>query len=144
MHVGAALDHDHLSFVEAVESLANSMGIDVPRDESQRLARRYDDLFDLMGEIERFYQQALRDHSPAVEYLKQRGIDGATAKRFGIGYAPAGWDAIAGRFGKSKESADRLVAVGQVIRKDNGNHYDRFRDRRQSKNMLRRSVETID
>ena len=127
--LGFLMDHDHLSFVEAVESLANSMGIDVPRDESQRPAQRYDDLFDLMGEIERFYQQALRDHSPAVEYLKQRGIDGATAKRFGIGYAPAGWDAIASRFGKSKESADRLLAVGQVIRKDNGNQYDRFRDR---------------
>ena len=127
--LGFLMDHDHLNFVEAVESLANSMGIEVPREEGQRPARRYDDLFNLMGEIERFYQQALRDHPPAVQYLKDRGIDGATAKRFGIGYAPAGWDAVAIRFGKSKESEDRLQAVGQTIRKDNGSHYDRFRDR---------------
>jgi DNA primase len=127
--LGFLMEHDHMSFVEAVESLAGSMGIEVPREEGQRPARRYDELFDLMGEVERYYQQELRDHVTAVEYLKKRGIDGATAKRFGIGYAPAGWDGVLKKFGSSKESADRLHAVGQLIRKDSGSHYDRFRDR---------------
>ena len=127
--LGFLMDHDHMTFVEAVESLAGSMGIEVPREEGQRPARRYDELFTLMGEIERYYQQELRDHQPAVDYLKKRGIDGATAKRFGIGYAPAGWDAVLKKFGTSKEAEDRLLAVGQIIRKDSGKHYDRFRDR---------------
>ena len=127
--LGFLMEHDHMSFVEAVESLASTMGIEVPREESQRPARRYDELFDLMGEISRFYQQALRDNDTAVDYVKQRGIDGATAKRFKIGYAPAGWDAVLSKFGKSREASERLHAVGQVVRKDNGKHYDRFRDR---------------
>ena len=56
--LGFLMEHDHLSFVEAVESLANSMGIEVPREEGQRPARRYDELFGLMGEIERFYDNS--------------------------------------------------------------------------------------
>jgi DNA primase len=127
--LGFLMDHDHLSFVEAVESLAGSMGIEVPREEGQRPARRYDELFDLMGEIERYYQQQLRNDDAAVHYLKQRGIDGATAKRFGIGYAPAGWDSVLKKFGTSREAEERLLAVGQIVRKDSGSHYDRFRDR---------------
>jgi DNA primase len=127
--LGFLMEHDHMSFVEAVESLAGSMGIEVPREEGQKPARRYDELFSLMGEIERFYQQELRVNDAAVEYLKKRGIDGATAKRFGIGYAPAGWDGVLKKFGTSKEAEDRLLAVGQIIRKDSGSHYDRFRDR---------------
>lgn len=127
--LGFLMEHEHLSFVEAVESLANTMGIEVPRDEDQRPARRYDELFTLMNEIAQFYENELKNHSAAVEYLKQRGIDGSTAKRFGIGYAQAGWDSVLKKFGSSKESTDRLFAVGQIIRKDNGSHYDRFRDR---------------
>lgn len=127
--LGFLMDYDHMSFVDAVESLASSMGIEVPRDEGQQPARRYDDLFSLMGDIERYYQQQLRGHAPAVAYLKVRGIDGPTAKRFGIGYAPAGWDAVLKAFGTSHEATERLLATGQIIRKDNGSHYDRFRDR---------------
>ena len=127
--LGFLMAYDHMDFVEAVESLAGMMGIDVPREESQRPARRYDELFELMQKVEKHYQGELRSHQPAVDYLKARGIDGATAKRFGIGYAPSGWRHLVDKFGTSKEATDRLLAVGLIIRKDNGNHYDRFRER---------------
>ena len=127
--LGFLMDYDHLEFVEAVESLAGMMGIDVPREESQQPARRYDKLFELLQKVAKHYQGELRNHPPAVDYLKARGIDGATAKRFGIGYAPAGWSHVLDNFGQSKEAIDRLLAVGLIIRKDNGNHYDRFRER---------------
>jgi DNA primase len=123
------MKYDHMDFVEAVESLAGMMGIDVPREESQRPARRYDDLFLLMQKVEKRYQQQLRDHEIAADYLKSRGIDGATAKRFGIGFAPAGWSNLLDKFGTSKEGIDRLLALGLIVRKDNGSHYDRFRER---------------
>jgi DNA primase len=123
------MEYDHMEFVEAVESLAAMMGIDVPREESQRPARRHDELFLLMQKVEKHFQGALRNHQPAVDYLKARGIDGATAKRFGIGYAPSGWSYLLDKFGISKDATERLLAVGLIIRKDNGNHYDRFRDR---------------
>jgi DNA primase len=82
-----------------------------------------------MGKVERFWQKELRANSQAVDYLQQRGIDGATAQRFGIGYAPDGWSTVLDRFGASDDIIDRLLAAGLVIRKDNGRHYDRFRDR---------------
>ena len=123
------MEYDHMSFVEAVESLAGSMGMEVPRDESQRPAHRYDELFELLTKVERYYQANLSNNDAAEAYLQARGIDGATAKRFGIGYASAGWSAVLDKFGKSKELIERLLAVGLVIRKDNAGHYDRFRDR---------------
>jgi len=127
--LGFLMDYDHMEFVDAVESLAGMMGIEVPREESQRPARRYDELYELLQKAEKHYQGELRNHQPAVDYLKARGIDGATAKRFGIGFAPEGWNNLLDKFGQSKESIDRLLAVGLIIRKDNGNHYDRFRER---------------
>ena len=130
---GNALDflmqYDHMEFVEAVESLAGTMGVEVPREEDQRPARSYDALFDLVNRVARHFEAELKANAKAVAYLKNRGIDGATAKRFGIGYAPAGWSNVLDKFGTSKEAIDRLLATGLIIRKDNGKHYDRFRER---------------
>ncbi len=127
--IGFLMEYDHMSFVEAIENLASSMGVDVPRSEGDKPARRYDELFSLMDAVARHWQSCLKESSAAVEYLKQRGIDGSTAKRFGIGYAPDGWSNVLDKFGQSDEATERLLATGLVIRKDNGKHYDRFRDR---------------
>lgn len=127
--IGFLMEHDHLDFVEAVESLAGTMGIEVPREEGQRPVRTYDALFELIGRVSRYFEAEFKKHTPAIEYVKARGIDGATAKRFGLGYAPDGWSHVLDKFGTSKEAVDRLLAVGLIIRKDNGKHYDRFRDR---------------
>lgn len=127
--VGFLMDFDHMDFVEAIEALANTMGVEVPRDQTDKPARRYDELFELLANVEQLWRNRLKDSPAAVEYLKQRGVDGATARRFGIGYAPEGWSTVLDRYGKSPEAIERLLAAGLVIRKDNGRHYDRFRDR---------------
>ncbi len=127
--LGFLMEFEHLSFVDAVEALAGLMGVEVPREEGQRPARRFDELYEILSRVERYYQSALREHQPAVEYLKGRGIDGATAQRFGVGYAPAGWSSVLDKFGKTDDESERLLATGLIIRKDNGQHYDRFRER---------------
>ena len=127
--IGFLMEFEHMSFVEAIDSLASSMGVEVPRNESDRPARRYDELFSLMSSIEKHWQSSLRNDAAAARYLQQRGIDGETARRFGIGYAPDGWSNVLDKFGKTPEAAERLLASGLIIRKDNGKHYDRFRDR---------------
>ena len=127
--IGFLMEFDHMSFVEAIESLANSMGVEIPRSESDQPAKRYDELFSLMDAVARHWQSCLKETPEAVEYLKNRGIDGSTAKRFGIGFAPDGWSNVLDKFGQSEEATDRLLATGLVIRKDSGKHYDRFRDR---------------
>ena len=127
--LGFLMDYDHMSFVEAVETLAQTMGIEVPREEGERPAQRYDELFELMRRVERFFQDQLRSNDPAIDYLKRRGVDGATAKRFGVGFAPEGWSTVLDKFGTSRQAIDQLLAAGLIIQKDNGKHYDRFRNR---------------
>jgi DNA primase len=127
--VGFLMDYDHLGFVEAIEALAGMVGVDVPRTESDKPARRYDELFELNENVARRWRRKLAEHAPAVDYLKQRGIDGATAKRFGLGFAPEGWSMVLDRYGKTPEDTERLLAAGLIIRNDEGRHYDRFRDR---------------
>ncbi len=127
--IGFLMEFDHMSFVEAVESLASAMGVDVPRSESDRPARRYDELFSLLDSVARHWQTCLKNTPAAVEYVRRRGIDGSTARRFGIGYAPDGWSNLLDKFGQSPDAVERLLATGLIIAKDNGGHYDRFRDR---------------
>jgi DNA primase len=127
--IGFLMEFDHMSFVDAIDSLASTMGVEVPRSESDQPAKRYDELFSLMETVSRHWQACLKDNPTAVEYLQNRGIDGATAKRFGIGFAPDGWSNVLDKFGKSEEATERLLATGLIIRKDDGKHYDRFRER---------------
>ena len=108
------MEYDHMDFVEAVEALAGSMGVEVPREESQRPARSYDALFEQMARVDRYFQGELRKHEPAMDYLRKRGIDGTTAKRFGIGYAPSGWSNVLDKFGTSPDKIERLLATGPV------------------------------
>jgi len=127
--IGFLMDFEHLSFVEAIESLASSMGMEVPRKENSKSSQRYDSLLSLMENVAIFWQDNLKKTPSAIEYLKKRGIDGSTAKRFGIGYASNNWTKILDKFGKSKDGIENLLSTGLIIRKDNNKYYDRFRDR---------------
>lgn len=127
--IGFLMDHDHMNFVDAVETLAQMLGIEVPREEGDRPAQRNDELFELMRRAQLFFEDHLKNTPTAVDYLKNRGVDGATAKRFGVGYAPEGWSNVLDKFGTSKEAIERLLGVGLIIQKDNGRNYDRFRER---------------
>ena len=69
--IGFLMEYDHMSFVEAIESLAASMGVDVPREQGDRPARRYDELFSLMESVDKHWQKELRNH-PAVSYTHLR------------------------------------------------------------------------
>ncbi len=127
--IGFLMEHEHMSFVEAVEQLASMLGVDVPREDGDQPAQRYEELYALTAQVERYWQGKLKESDAPVAYLKQRSINGVTARRFGLGFAPDGWTDLLDRFGTSPAAVDRLLAVGLIIRKDNGRHYDRFRDR---------------
>jgi len=119
--------YDNMHFVDAVESLAESIGMEVPRDE--QAARRHSDnrpLYALLDAVAEFYQNALRDSNDAIAYLKARGLSGETAKRFGIGFAPDGWDALTLQF---PIESDALLKTGMLIKKDQQRSYQRFRNR---------------
>jgi len=131
------MEYDGIEFVDAVEVLAESLSIDIPREDSGQtqspttyIDRK--DLYQLMGDITRFYQQQLRTHSNSekvINYLKSRGLSGKTAKYFQIGYSPDGWDEVRKKFAINKQTEQQLIDAGMLISKDSGGSYDRFRDR---------------
>jgi DNA primase len=135
--LGFLMDYENLEFPAAVESLAESLGMTVPREQGdQRGDRRQErgqrDLYALMEEAARYYQRQLREHpdkSVAVDYLKGRGLTGEVAKRFDLGFAPPGWDNLLKALGTSEERKQQLKQTGMLVENDNGRVYDRFRDR---------------
>ena len=129
--IGFLMAYDNLEFPEAVEALAEMMGLEVPR-ESTGVPERKDDndeLYALLREADQIYRAALRSSEKAIAYLKKRGIDGPTAGRFGIGYAPDAWDTVLKQLGTSDARIGKLLQAGLVVANDSGRRYDRFRDR---------------
>ncbi len=131
--LGFLMDYANMGFVEAVEDLAGRQGLEVPREggEAPRQPSR-DPLYELVGAADRWYREQLRVHGAAgraVNYLKGRGISGRTARDFGLGYAPPGYDNILTALNGDETTRKRLVETGLLIEREDGRVYDRFRDR---------------
>ncbi|MDH3900757.1 MAG: DNA primase, partial [Gammaproteobacteria bacterium] len=128
------MEFEHMDFVEAVEDLAHMAGLEVPREagfESTPQASTQP-LYDLLEKASTYYQQQLRSHPQAgraVDYLKQRGLTGEVAARFGVGFAPPGWDNLLTTLGGTEEQRKLLVKTGMLVENEKGKIYDRFRDR---------------
>lgn len=123
------MNFDRLEFVEAVESLAQQLGLEVIREQSSGPSRpKVDpDLYDVLGKAEQFYRQSLRGADVAIDYLKKRGLTGEVARDFGIGYAPPGWQNL--REHLSDVSEKVLLEAGLITSSEKGRVYDRFRER---------------
>jgi DNA primase len=135
--LGFLMDHDHLSFVEAVEDLAARVGLDVPREEHAGVRQApppTDALFAMLEKAAELYRRELKDSERAKDYFKARGLTGDTAARFSLGYAPDSWDCVLQQFGASEGDRLKLLQVGLVIERErkagtSPGYYDRFRDR---------------
>lgn len=126
------MNFERLEFVEAVEMLAQSLGLEVPREQGRHRGPTRSDsdnepLYAALEQAEQFYRRSLRDAPAAIEYLKARGLTGEIARDFGIGYAPPGWQNITDQLSGAGEKV-RLDA-GLQIKNERGRVYDRFRDR---------------
>ncbi|NML61138.1 DNA primase [Massilia sp. RP-1-19] len=137
--IGFLIEYSGMGFVDAVKDLAQNVGMVVPdaddkippaqraQNQAQALA-----LSDAMTRACDFYRGQLRTAPNAIEYLKKRGLTGEICARFGMGYAPSGWDNLRSVF--PEYDALALVESGLVIDKvdEEGNkhkRYDRFRER---------------
>ena len=118
--------YENLEFVDAIETLASAAGMTVPY-ENNRLEKSKPS--GLVEKAVKFYQGNLNEKTApkAVEYLKDRKITGATAKKFNIGYAQDKWDGLLNHFGSDIPSKE-LDESGLFSRKDD-RFYDRFRGR---------------
>ncbi|HET9669701.1 MAG TPA: DNA primase [Casimicrobiaceae bacterium] len=128
--IGFLMDYAGKSFPEAVEALARDVGLEVPRTEQpgQREVReKTQDLTETLLVAARFYRAELKGSARAIDYLKRRGLTGAVAAHFGIGYAPPEWHGLGRVFPQYDDV--QLDAAGLVVSGDAGKRYDRFRDR---------------
>ena len=134
------MEYAGLSFVDAIEELAKSVGLTVPKasndglkivDQQQTIA-----LTQSLEKMMQWYQEQLKKNQRAINYLKNRGLSGEVAKRFGMGYAPDQWqnfESILGSY-DDDSTAKILAESGMMIQsEDEGStrvkRYDRFRDR---------------
>jgi DNA primase len=116
------MEYSGLGYVDAIEDLARSAGLDVPREE-----RTANDVA----------RQQLKGNTRAVEYLKGRGLTGEIAKRYALGYTPDGWQGLEAVFGSYANDgiAKTLLEGGLLIQGEQTDNsqpvkrYDRFRDR---------------
>lgn len=136
--IGFLMEYERFEFVEAVEELAARLGVEVQREETRTGGQSAPqapisrDLYDLMAQVNHFYQYQLRKNGKSntvIDYLKNRGLSGEIVKTFGIGFAPDEWDSVGRQFGKTPGISDQLLRCGLLIENDNNRRYDRFRDR---------------
>ena len=138
------MEYSGLGYVDAIEELARSAGLDVPREErtANDIAKQQQAiaLSEVMSSAADWYRQQLKNSNRAIDYLKGRGLTGEIAKRYALGYAPDGWQGLEAVFGPytNDDIAKILVEGGLVIQGEqpegasspqNVKRYDRFRDR---------------
>lgn len=134
--LGFIMDYERLDFREAVEGLAQSVGLEIPQDDPRTGNEAPRDqnkpLYETLERASKFYERALRQHPErhkVVNYLKGRGLTGEIARDFRIGFAPPGWDNLLQANGSDDTEQDLLMRSGMLVKNDKGRTYDRFRER---------------
>lgn len=123
-----------IDFPEALRRLAERAGVQLRAESPQQQAQKEENerLQDLLEEAVTFFRHQLQNTEagqPALAYLHERGLNDETIARFGLGYAPGGWEALTTQFLEKGHSADDLIAAGLISERDSGGHFDRFRNR---------------
>jgi DNA primase len=125
------MQHERLAFPEAIEALARIVGMEIPQT-GQTTVKKEDSLpvlFDLVSQVATYYYEQMRKSPRAIDYLKKRGISGAIAQQFQLGYALPSFNQLIPEFGKTEKEKKHLLDAGLIIKKNEGGDYDRFRDR---------------
>ena len=130
---GFVMRQDKLTFPEAVRTLAKTAGVALPEEGAARGGDSgREELLRIMDLAARFYGEALwgTGGRRGRDYLEGRGVDPQVARRFGLGYAPDGWDALLSFMRSERVSPEGLEKAGLALpRQSGGGFYDRFRGR---------------
>jgi DNA primase len=129
---GFLMRQDRLAFPEAVRTLAQRTGVELPTQRTPEVEGKLEGLRRVMTLAAQFYSEALwsGDGAKARAYIESRGVDLEVARRFGVGYAPEGWNVLLTQLGKEGVTDAALVAAGLALPRQNApGFYDRFRAR---------------
>ena len=135
--IGFLMEHAGMGFVEAVQDLAQQVGLQVPDDdispqEKERAAaarQKQATLTDVLEKAAEAYRRQLRESPRAIAYFKGRGVSGQVARDYGLGYAPEGWRNLASVFPQYDDTLLEESGLVIVNPDDGDKRYDRFRDR---------------
>lgn len=133
--LGFIMEYDRIDFIPAVEMLAKNVGLEVPREAASdpKVAKQKDNIFSILSASDRYYRQQLRNHEnaqSAINYLKNRGLSGQIAAKFGVGFAPSGWDNLLNHIGDEPSKQLLLEQSGMsIVKPEENKRYDRFRHR---------------
>jgi DNA primase len=130
--IGFIMRADNLDFLEAVEKLAGEAGLAVPQatPEEREKARRQKTLLETLEAAATFYESRLWSQAGAAarDYLRTRGLDADTIRRFRLGWAADDRQslrrALTADFGEAL-----LVEAGLLHRPEEGEAFDYFRNR---------------
>jgi len=129
---GFLMRQDRLAFPEAVRTLAQRSGVELPTQRTPEVEGKLEGLRRVMTLAAQFYTDALwaKDGARARAYVEGRGVDLDVARRFGLAYAPEGWNALLTHMAKEGVTDGELVAAGLALPRQNApGFYDRFRGR---------------
>ncbi len=128
---GFLMQHENLTFPEAVRSLAADVGVEVPETGGGPGRGVVDEVVAANREAFAFYRSALMspEGEAARRYLAGRGFDAETAERFGVGFAPDRWDGLVGALRKAGIAPEAGEKAGLLRERDRGGHYDLLRGR---------------
>ncbi len=126
---------ERISFPEAVERLAEEVGVELQKSELSPEERRRQEKIERIIHINqiaaRYFQQCLGEPGgrAARTYLEKRGIDAATQKRFAIGYAPPGWRDLLAALEEQGVTSEEAVEAGLAVKREGKAPFDIFRHR---------------
>lgn len=125
------MEVENLSFPEAVEFLARRAGMPMPEQADDREAKKRGRMLALNKEAARFFYSGLStpEGQRACDYMRRRQLSPATARRFGLGYAPDSWDSLCNAMREKGFSDRELAEAGLARTGKNGGIYDTFRSR---------------
>lgn len=131
------MEHDGLSYLEAIKYLAAKYGIEIVEDEQSdhqlEQQNERDSLYIVLNYAAEYFQKTLKENelgkSIGLSYFRERGFDDKIIDKFNLGYSLDEWDGFSKEALKNSYSEDILEKAGLLVRKEGGKQYDRFRGR---------------
>lgn len=134
--VGFVMEHESLTYVEALKYLAKRYGIEVVEKEesAEEIAakQRSESLYLVSEFAGKFFQEALKTqegHSLGYQYFKSRGLEDETIRKYGLGWAPSGRSTLSDAARNAGYKEEFLIDTGLSKKNDNGTLSDRFYNR---------------
>ncbi len=117
-------EYENLDFTDAVETLASSLGLEIPYE---KMEIQDENDYSILDDAVKVFEKQLKESKLAINYLKSRNISGITAKKFQLGFSVNSWDSLYSSFENKFDK--KVISASGLFNEKNKKYYDRFRNR---------------